>query len=37
MIKFALLAKLEAKPGKEKEAEEFLKGGANLALKEPKL
>jgi quinol monooxygenase YgiN len=36
MIKFALLAKLEAKPGKEKEVEEFLKSGANLALREPK-
>jgi quinol monooxygenase YgiN len=36
MIKLALLAKLEAKAGKEKEVEEFLKTGADLALDEPK-
>ncbi|MEO8795029.1 MAG: antibiotic biosynthesis monooxygenase [Daejeonella sp.] len=36
MIKFALLARLEAKPGKEKEVEEFLKSALPLAQKEDK-
>ena len=36
MIKLALLVKLEAKPGKEKEVEEFLKAGGNMAIDEPK-
>lgn len=35
MIKSALLVKLEAKPGKEKEVEEFLKSGVDLVLDEP--
>jgi quinol monooxygenase YgiN len=34
MDKFALLALLEAKPGKEKEIEEFLKSAQPLAVKE---
>ena len=36
MIKFALLARLEAIPGKEKDVEVFLETGAALALDEPK-
>ena len=35
MDKFALLALLEAKPGKEKELEEFLKSAQPLAVREP--
>ena len=35
MDKFALLAMLEAKPGKEKEVEEFLKSAQPLAAAEP--
>ena len=35
MDKFALLATLEAKPGKEKEVEEFLKSAQPLATVEP--
>jgi quinol monooxygenase YgiN len=35
MIKFGLLVKLEAKPGKEKEVEEFLKSALPLAQAEP--
>jgi len=35
MEKFALLALLEAKPGKEKEVEEFLKSAQPLAAREP--
>lgn len=35
MDKFALLALLEAKPGKEKEVEEFLKSAEPLAGQEP--
>jgi quinol monooxygenase YgiN len=34
MDRFALLALLEAKPGKEKELEQFLKSAQPLALKE---
>ena len=36
MIKLALLARLEAKAGKETEVEAFLKSGGDLALDEPK-
>lgn len=36
MIKLALLAKLEAKPGKENEVEEFLKAGGEMSIDEPK-
>ena len=35
MDKFALLALLEAKPGKETEVEEFLKSAQPLAAREP--
>lgn len=35
MVKFALLVRLEAKPGKEAEVEEFLKGGLALVAEEP--
>ena len=35
MDKFALLALLEAKPGKEKEVEEFLKSAEPMAGQEP--
>ena len=34
MDRFALLALLDAKPGKEKEVEEFLKSAQQLAVKE---
>lgn len=34
MVKFALFAKLEAKPGKEKELEEFLRSALPLAQEE---
>ncbi|MEP6465033.1 MAG: antibiotic biosynthesis monooxygenase [Parafilimonas sp.] len=36
MIKYALLATLKAKPGKEKEVEAFLKSGGEMAIDEPK-
>ena len=35
MVKVALLVKLEAKPGKEKEVEDFLRGGLPLVQDEP--
>jgi quinol monooxygenase YgiN len=35
MEKFALLARLEAKPGKEKEVSDFLKSALPLVLDEP--
>ncbi len=35
MDRFALLALLEAKPGKEKEVEEFLKSAQPMAAQEP--
>ena len=35
MVKVALLVTLEAKPGKEKEVEEFLKGGLPIVEQEP--
>ena len=35
MITVALYVKLEAKPGKEKEVEEFLRGGLAVVLQEP--
>jgi len=35
MIKFALFARLEAKPGKEAEVEQFLKAGLSMARDEP--
>ncbi len=35
MEKLALTVKLQAKPGKENEAEEFLKTGLELVLQEP--
>jgi quinol monooxygenase YgiN len=35
MIKLALLVRLEAKPGKEKELEEFLASGLPMAQNEP--
>jgi len=35
MVKLALLARLEAKPGKEKEVAEFIKGALPLAKEEP--
>ena len=35
MIKFALLVRLEAKPGKEAEVEKFLRGGLPLVEQEP--
>ncbi|NHN24342.1 antibiotic biosynthesis monooxygenase [Flavobacterium jejuense] len=35
MEKFALLARLEAKPGKEKEVADFLKSALPLVLEEP--
>jgi quinol monooxygenase YgiN len=34
MIKVALLVRLEAKPGKEKEVESFLKGGLPIVMEE---
>lgn len=34
MVKFALLARLEAKPGKEQEVENFIKGALPLAQQE---
>jgi quinol monooxygenase YgiN len=34
MVKFALLARLEAKPGKEQEVADFIKGALPLALEE---
>jgi quinol monooxygenase YgiN len=35
MVKFALLARLEAKPGKEQEVADFLKSALPLAEQEP--
>lgn len=35
MAKVALLVRLEAKPGKEKEVEDFLRGGLSIVLEEP--
>ena len=35
MVKKALLVRLEAKPGKEKELEDFLNSGLSLAQNEP--
>jgi quinol monooxygenase YgiN len=35
MVKLGLLARLEAKPGKEQEVADFLKGGLALAQQEP--
>lgn len=35
MEKLALLARLEAKPGKEQEVENFIKGALDLAKEEP--
>lgn len=35
MVKFALLARLEAKPGKEQELAEFIKSALPLAEQEP--
>lgn len=35
MVKVALLVTLEAKPGKENEVEEFLKGGLPIVQQEP--
>jgi len=34
MVKFALLARLEAKPGKEQEVADFIKGALSLAQQE---
>jgi len=35
MAKFALYVELKAKPGKEKDVEDFLRAGADLAKNEP--
>ncbi len=35
MVKLALYARLEAKPGKEKEVEDFLRGGLAIVQGEP--
>ena len=35
MVKVALFVRLEAKPGKEKEVENFLRGGLPLVMEEP--
>jgi quinol monooxygenase YgiN len=35
MVKVALLVRLEAKPGKEKDVESFLMGGLSLVMEEP--
>lgn len=35
MVTLALFVRLEAKPGKEKEVEEFLRGGLAVVLQEP--
>jgi quinol monooxygenase YgiN len=35
MVKVALFVRLEAKPGKEKDVENFLKGGLQLVQQEP--
>ena len=35
MVKTALLVKLEAKPGKEKDVEQFLKDGLAIVMEEP--
>jgi quinol monooxygenase YgiN len=36
MVKTSLFVRLEAKPGKESQVEEFLRGGLELAEQEPK-
>ncbi|TDE18360.1 putative quinol monooxygenase [Dyadobacter psychrotolerans] len=35
MVKLALLVRMEAKPGKEDDVEEFLKSGLSLVMDEP--
>jgi quinol monooxygenase YgiN len=35
MVNFALFVRLEAKPGKEKDVEKFLRGGLKLVQQEP--
>jgi quinol monooxygenase YgiN len=35
MVKVALLVRLDAKPGKEKEVEDFLRGGLAIVQQEP--
>ena len=35
MVKVALLVRLEAKPGKEKDVESFLRGGLSVVQEEP--
>jgi quinol monooxygenase YgiN len=35
MVKVALFVRMEAKPGKEKEVETFLRGGLPLVMEEP--
>ena len=35
MVKVALIVRLEAKPGKEKEVESFLMGGLPIVMEEP--
>lgn len=35
MVKVALFVRLEAKPGKEKEVEDFLRGGLAIVQEEP--
>lgn len=35
MVRVALLVRLEAKPGKEVDVENFLKGGLSIVLEEP--
>lgn len=35
MVKVALFVRLEAKPGKEKEVEDFLRGGLSIVEEEP--
>src|SRR5208283_633311 len=35
MVKTALLVRLEAKPGKEDEVEDFLRGGLQVVMEEP--
>lgn len=35
MVKYALFVKLDAKPGKEREVEDFLKSGLGIVLQEP--
>lgn len=35
MVKFGLFVRLEAKPGKEKDVENFLMGGRSIVMEEP--